>query len=198
MIINGKIMWAKVNSTVDTYKGNEQGYSLSLYSSDKETKDLKAIITEMLNKAKSDPNWECAPGEKPKAQDGADTPWEYRSRLPIKKDKDGKCFITFKSKHKDKEGNRKYIDIFDKTGGRAGDDKFDDFEGLEIGNGSKGFVSFTPAVYWKSPINHGVKLFLNAIQLTDLVQRKKGGTAEGYGFTVSAPTDTDANDEIPV
>lgn len=202
MNISGEIWWAKVNSEVDIVKNKEQGYGLCLYTSTKELNALKDFAIKMIDIKKNDPTWECAPGEKPKPRKGVDTAWEYVSSIPFKEDRNGRQFIVFKTKHIDKNGNRRYVDVFDKTGGQNGDQKFKDYENLRIGNRSKGNICFSFNVYWLSPTNHGIKFYLDAIQLTNLVlppkkkkKIKKDGTAEGYGFEVGS---LDFNDEIPV
>jgi hypothetical protein len=56
------------------------------------------------------------------------------------------------------------------------------FDGPVIGGGSKLVVNFVPAPYYAPAMGCGLKLRLNAVQIIELNEYKKGG-AESLGFT---------------
>jgi len=56
------------------------------------------------------------------------------------------------------------------------------FDGPVIGGGSKLVVNFVPAPYYTAAMGCGLKLRLNAVQVVELNEYKKGGGAESLGF----------------
>lgn len=115
-----------------------------------------------------------------------------KKQMPIKKEMGeddqptGRFFATFKTGERFKPG------VFDKYGKLL-------LEGILIGNESKVRVSYVMSPY--EGFGGGIALYLNAVQVLDLVEYKSQN-AEAYGFTVeaepvsanSAPT---PEDELP-
>ena len=63
------------------------------------------------------------------------------------------------------------------------DSQMKGFTGPVIGGGSKLIVNFVPAPYHTAAMGCGLKLRLNAVQIIELNEYKKGGGAESLGFT---------------
>ena len=62
------------------------------------------------------------------------------------------------------DGNKRKIDIYNSKGNKVS------LQGKKIGNGSKGAISGTMAIYDNGPSAQGVTLYLNAVQLTKFVE----------------------------
>ena len=180
----GKSLWAKVNTQVDTYMGEEKGYSINVYFSDSYTKKLEKKFKELIEEAKASGEYVTAKG-KPKE-------WRENPKTPIKVDDDGKKFVVFKTNHLDKEGNRKYVKVFDKFNRDLGNE-------VTIGNDSIVRISFSPSVYHLTSENNGIKCYLNAIQVLDLKTFVGGGSnGESYGFEASTEFPTEDDSECPI
>ena len=99
-------------------------------------------------------------------------------QMPIKKEVDetdkptGRFFVTFKT------GEQFKPKVFDKEGKEI-DEK------ILIGNESKVRVAYTPVPY--DAFGGGFALYLNAVQVIDLVEYKPA-TAEAFGFTTEKNT----------
>lgn len=95
-------------------------------------------------------------------------------QMPIKWELDendqktNRLFVAFKTSDKFKPG------IFDKYGKAVAD-------GVLIGNGSKVRVNYSPNEY--TAFGGGVNLYLNAVQVLELVEYKSQ-SAEAFGFNV--------------
>ena len=169
----GTLLWSKVNSVYDDYKGQRK-YKIRIELPEKEEKKLIAEL-QALYKAAQD-----APENKGKE-------WRYKPRLGFKPDKKtGKIQFSFQTNafYKDKEGNeqRKTIPIFNKYG--------QDISDKVIGNGSKGRISFTPDVYYESEDSNGITLYLRQIVVNDLVEFGNGA-APDFEFEQFNPDDED-------
>jgi hypothetical protein len=98
-------------------------------------------------------------------------------QIPIKHELDendqptGKFYMTFKTGERFKPG------VFDKYGRQIP-------ETVLIGNGSKVKVNFSPQPY--NEFGGGVALYLNAVQVVELVEYKPAD-AKAYGFDVEEP-----------
>lgn len=175
----GTAKWAKVNTVVDTYEGKETGYSMNVYFSKAYTEALKVMFKQIIETAKESGEFTTPKGKIK----------EFRKdfRTPIHTDDDGNEFVVFKTNHLDKDGNRKFIKMFDKFGHDLGNE-------ITIGNGSKVIVSFTPKAYNLTSENNGVKLYLNGIQILDLITFG-GSDAESFGFEVVPEGNGEENEE---
>jgi hypothetical protein len=76
---------------------------------------------------------------------------------------DGTITLKFSTKAKDQKGNNKELRFFDGAGNRI------DGEGLNIGNGSKLKIKATMKAY-KNGSNVGVSLYIDSVQIIDLVE----------------------------
>ena len=180
----GKALWAKVNTQVDTYMGEEKGYSINVYFSDSYTKKLEKTFKDLIEEAKQSGEYVTAKG-KPKE-------WREVPKSPIKVDEDGKKYVIFKTNHLDKDGNRKYVKVFDKFNRDLGNE-------VAIGNDSVVRISFSPSVYHLTSENNGVKCYLNAIQVIDLKIFSGGGNSgESYGFEASTEFPGESDEECPI
>jgi len=79
-----------------------------------------------------------------------------------------------------KDGNTRTIDVYNAKGSKVS------LGGKKIGNGSKGAISGTMAIYDNGPAARGVTLYLNAIQLTKFVEFS---TDAGFGSQDDAEED---------
>jgi hypothetical protein len=90
----------------------------------------------------------------------------------FKENEDGTRTFKFKTKAVTAKGEPKVIAMYDAKGKRISKD-------VKLGSGSKVRVNCTAKPYHKSPTNYGVTLYLNSIQIVDLVEYQNGGN----GFT---------------
>jgi len=162
----GEVKWSNLD---EARKFSENG---------KERGDAKYDITIVF--APDDPEWaefiadmrarvEASPG--PGNPIKADTDKDEDG----KKVKNGKCAVTFKT------GDTYKPSVFDVFG-----EKIDN---ALVGSGSKAKVNFTPSEYALS--GGGVTLYLNAVGVTELVERSGTGTAESFGFGVKEKPEMD-------
>ena len=168
----GKAMWTKVNVSVDVYEGNELGYVANVYFDEATTKAMVADCDARLEAAKESKEFANEKTGKPKK-------WLDHPFVPYATDDDGKIFFKFKTSHlkKDSEGNevRKYVPVFDAKGKPISRD-------VAIGNGSIVKISYSPSVYHVNANVNGLKFFLNAIQVLDLVEYGGEGSSSSFGF----------------
>lgn len=160
----GIAKWAHVNKPKEGYKKN-----------DKPKYQIDVVFHP------DDPEWRAWAGglmDKVKAlpvQKDENTGETAKHKSPIKRELDeddkptGRFFVTFKTGEQYKPG------VFDKAGEPMVD--------VLIGNGSKVRVNYSPAEY--DGFGGGITLYLNAVQVVELVEYKKQ-TAEAYGFPVEA------------
>lgn len=163
----GTAQWFKVNTTVNEFQGKEQGYEAPVLFDEKETKRLVELAKRTLKEAQESPDFQDNKG-KPKK-------WMNEPFMPFSTDENGKTTFRFKCSHllKDSE-ERRYVPVFDAKGTPIGHD-------VAIGNGSIVKVNFSPSAYHVNANVNGVKFFLNAIQVIDLVTFGNG-TADAFGF----------------
>jgi hypothetical protein len=77
-------------------------------------------------------------------------------------EEDGNIAFTFKTDTEFKDGNKKKIKVFNAKGGEV------DLGSRAIGNGSRGRLKGVVR-YYETPKEHGVSLYLNAVQLSKFV-----------------------------
>jgi len=109
-----------------------------------------------------------------KASNGKHNPikWETEKDKQGVKVKTGKLAVRFRTGAQYKPG------LFDKFGRKMPD-------GTLIGNGSKIVVNYSPDTY--TGFDGGVTLYLNAIQVMELIPYVVVGKAEDYGFQTETP-----------
>lgn len=168
----GKAMWAKVNTKVDVYEGKELGYVINVYPSNK--KDLEKLKEEafkVYEEAKTSPDYFV---------NGKPVKWSDNPLMPFKEDSEEKEFVVFKTKHtvqnkETKIEEKRIVPVMDKYGKRI--------DNTEIGNDSTVNVAYTMKAYRNNANICGVKLYLNAIQVKELVSFG-GSDASSFGFEV--------------
>jgi hypothetical protein len=167
-------------TTPDVYNGQPVGYSIQMRFSDESTKALIDEITKEWENAKL--NDDAVKGKK-----FANGTIPY---LGYREEDDGSVTFKFKTKHEytDKETGevkKRVVPVFD-TKGKLLD--------VNLGNGSKVIVAYQMNPYFTSNKNYGVTLYLDAVQVIDLIEYNGGGTAASFGFDVQ---DNCEEDGIP-
>lgn len=174
--LRGTIYWAHIVKP-EQYEGKDTGYYSVLVEleSEEKTNKLKSFLEDFWEENK--PEGKLSP--------------KAELNLSVKETPDGNEAFKAKTKAYDEDDNgtkvKRKIPIFkgDGTPMEAG---------TLIGNGSKVQINVTPSAYRTSTTNYGVTLFLNAIQVDDLIPYGVKDAA-GYGFEKTAdPVDTDAED----
>ena len=148
----------------ETYEGNEIGYTIQLILSEKDTKSFIAILEKELSVAQA----ETFKGKK----------WARTPHLSYRENSDGDIVFKFKTKHviKTKAGDeiKRTVPIFDSKGKPID---------VSIGNGSIVRLAYTIIPYHKSSTNNGLTLYLDAVQVINLVEYQgTHSTAEAFGF----------------
>jgi len=167
----GTLVWPKVNTEIDEYKGKKK-YVVRLELPDKSEKKLIADLQKLYKEAQDSPEYK---GKE----------WRHKPRLGFKPDKKtGKIQFTFWTYafNKDKEGNetdQKIIPVYNKFGQVISD--------KTIGHGSTGQISFNPSVYNESEDANGITLYLRQIVVHDLVEF--GGSSPDFEFETFVPGD---------
>jgi hypothetical protein len=180
----GAAKYAKVNVSIDSYEGKDLGYCVSVYFDKATTTAMIADVNSRIAIEQSSENNVDAKG-KPKK-------WLAAPFVPYATDDNDEVFFKFKTSHlrKDTE-ERKYVPVFDSKGKPMGNK-------VAIGNGSIVKVSYSPSTYHVSSNVNGLKFFLNALQVLELVEYG-GSTGSSFGFAeedgYSAPVDENNIDD---
>lgn len=162
----GEILYPKIRQT-ETFNGEDTGKYVATIKLSKE--DTDKLVTRLEDE------WEAAkqsPELKGKVFKKGTLP-----NLGYREDKDGD--IVFKAKTsatiKTKKGDviERTVPVFDAKGKPITDD---------IGHGSIGRLSITPAPYYTASTNYGLVLYLNGIQIIDLKPPGSFNSAEALGF----------------
>jgi hypothetical protein len=185
----GTANYFKVNTTIDIFKtpgkpDQELGYIANVYFDKATTTTMIADIdTRIAAEQASDHNFDVK--GKPKK-------WLAEPFVPYATDDQGEVFFKFKTSHLRKDtAERRYIPMFDAAGKPMGNK-------VAIGNGSIVKISYSPSCYHVSGNVNGLKFFLNAIQVLELVTFG-GGSSSSFGFSeedgYSAPVDENNIDD---
>ena len=162
-----------INSSVSTYEGKEVGYSLNLILDAETEKTVREVAERILGAAQS-PNWEYSKNKRvPK---GNWMPKEMLINKLIKEKDDGTKYIVCKAHHENKDGERTYIPIFN----RSGQLPEEEAKKVKIFSGSKVAVEITMYVYYLPTGMQGVKVKLRSVQI--LEDNKIIGNAVGSSF----------------
>ena len=176
-----------INSSVSTYEGKEVGYSLNLILDAETEKTVREVAERILGAAQS-PNWEYSKNKKvPKNK------WLPREMLIgnfIKEKEDGSKFIVCKAHHKDKQGNRTYLPVFNRFG-RLSDEEAKE---VRIFSGTRVAVEITMYVYYLPTGMQGIKAKLRSVQI--LEDSERGGSQVGSSFKFESTEDID--ESIPI
>jgi hypothetical protein len=171
----GIAKYFKVNTAVDVYKvegqpDQELGYLAPVYFDEATTKAMVADVNARLEAAKT---------ELINEKTGKPKKWLETPFVPYATDDDGEIYFKFKTSHlkKDADGNdiRKYVPVFDTKNKPLGND-------VAIGNGSIVKIAYSPNAYHVNANVNGLKFFLNAIQVIDLVEFGGGSNGGSFGF----------------
>lgn len=164
----GKVFYAHIYKP-EVYDGAEIGYSIQLALSAEDTEKMKKVLKAEILKAQKS---EAFKGKK----------WTKNPNMGVKElEVEGETIevFKFKTKHqyttKTGEVFNKTIPVFDAQGTPIKDV-------LSIGNGTIARVRFSISPYHKSSTNCGVTLYLEAVQVIDLVEYNPSKSAEDYGF----------------
>lgn len=172
----GTAKWASVHAPKEAFKdksGREQGdpkYQIDLVFGPNDM-EWKAWAGELMAEVKKLP-------QQIDKRTGAAIPHQ----VPVKREFDqddkptGNFYVTFKTGAKFKPG------VFDKYGRVIP-------ETTLIGNGSQARVNYTPSVY--EGFGGGIALYLNAVQVMELVEYKPQA-ADAFGFKTETPPEGDA------
>ena len=177
--LKGTAFWAHL-SKPEKYQGTEIGYSIEVkLESEEANKKLENYLENFWEEQKT----ERFSDKKISAK--------ASPHLPLKEDNEGNTVFKAKTKHyfEDKvtgERINRTIPVFDSTGKPLP-------AGTLVGNGSKVQINVTPAAYCLSSTNFGVKLLLNAVLVSELVEYNSSKSASAYGFEVTE--DNEVNDE---
>lgn len=162
----GEILYPKIRQT-ETFNGEDTGkYTVNIKFSKEETDKLISRLWDEWEAAKQSPEMKGKVFKK-----GTEPNLGYRE------DKDGD--IIFKAKTsaviKTKKGEtiEREVPVFDAKGKPITED---------IGHGSIGRLSITPAPYHTASNNYGLVLYLNGIQIIDLKPPGSFNSAESLGF----------------
>ncbi|SHJ81927.1 DUF2815 family protein [Propionispora hippei] len=148
----------------EVYEGEEVGYTIQVKFSKEDTDKVLAILEEELESAKNSSEFK---GKR----------WSKEPRMGFREDQNGDIVFKFKTKAtiKTKAGDivKRTVPVFDAKGKPVD---------VTIGNGSVVRVAFQIVPYWKSSTNNGLSLYLDAVQVIELVEYKGGGNASSFGF----------------
>ena len=160
----GEALWAHTLVT-EKFDGKDTGkFSIQIKLNKAETEALQALHEKEVERAKEDPAFK---GKK----------WLTEPNLGVKEEKNGDLTFKFATKAETNtragEVIKKVIPVFDAAG--------KPYKG-PIGNGSIIKVRYTIAPYWMTKANNGVTLYLEAIQVLELVEYGGNRNASAYGF----------------
>jgi len=163
-VLEGELRWVFIDApgkpAMDPTKPNRKQASLYVKSDSAGCKSLIAALEEFwtANKAKGQKKKSLGYREESVLKDGGD---EDDEADWIKTGMTAFSFWTganWPPKKGEEEGNDRVVDVYNSKGNRIS------LGGKKIGNGSFGAISGTMAMYHNGT-NHGVSLYLNAIQL---------------------------------
>ena len=108
---------------------------------------------------------------------------------------DGTIAFNFKT-NVEINGKRNKVKVFDSKGKEA------DFSDIMIGNGTRGRVGATMSIY-EQPAMAGVTLYLNKIQVIELIEYEGGGSDEAFdevqgGYTHTTAFEVEETPSAPV
>ena len=150
----------------EVYEGEEVGYTIQVKFSKEDTDKVLAILEEELESAKNSSEFK---GKR----------WSKEPRMGFREDQNGDIVFKFKTKAtiKTKAGDivKRTVPVYDSVGKPVD---------VAIGNGSVVRVAFQIVPYWKSSTNNGLSLYLDAVQVIELIEYNGGGNATAFGFDV--------------
>lgn len=188
MTAKGKVWYPHLDKP-EEYEGTSTGnLTISMEFSEEETAELQEKLLQAIEEAKAGEL-----GKDPKT--GKLRKWRAEPRIGLREMQNGAQVFKFKTKHQyiDKDGKTqtRKVPIFNLQG-----DRIDD---VKMANGTIAVIAYNIVPYWKSADNNGVGIWMDAIQVHDLIEFiPQNGSAAGYGFNVletddvpDVPEDTD-------
>lgn len=173
--------------TPEMFEGNDLGFTIKLIPSVEDAQKLEEFLRRELAKAATLPEFAGK-----KLNDAA-------SLLGMGETPEGDTFFKFKTKstYTTKSGDvlNRVIPIYDSKGKPLPKD-------TEVGHGSIVKVAYSIHPYYKTKTIKGLTLYLNAVQVLELVERgERDATSYGFGAEeggyVAPAVDTVDEDEIP-
>ena len=162
----GKALYPKLRAPDKFNEAAEPRYKISVQFDHEGTKYMQDLIQKELEKAKGSDNFK---GKK----------WSKNPFLGYSENDQGE--VTFNFYTKAEVVSKKTKEIFKKPPIPVFDAKLVPFNGV-FGNGSTVRVDFSPTAYHTSSTVCGVALYLNAVQLLELVEYGSGKNASDFGF----------------
>lgn len=172
--------------TPDMFEGNDLGFTIRLMPSVEDAQKFEEFLLRELDKAAALPEFAGKRLNAPNALIG------------MSETKEGDTVFKFKTKssYRTKSGDimNRVVPIYDSQGKPLP-------KNVDIGHGSIVKVAFSIQPYYKTKNIRGLTLYLNAVQVLELVERGDGDAAS-FGFGAEeggyvAPAVPNDEDEIP-
>ena len=161
----GEALWAYLKNP-EVYEGEEVGYTIQVKFSKEDTDNMIGLLEQELESAKNSTEFK---GKK----------WSREPRMGLREDQNSDIIFKFKTKAtiKTKAGDivKRTVPVFDASGKPVD---------VSLGNGSVVRVAFQVIPYWKSAMNNGLSLYMDAVQVIKLVEYSAEGNASMFGFGV--------------
>ena len=152
----GKLMWVNISGTgKDNFNKDFKEYVASVVISEENSKELRDQINNFYVKQKGKKKQPKSLGFKPCTKEG--------KKIENDDDVASHFAFNFKTRTEFKDGKTKKIAVYNSNAKKV------DIGDTVIGNGSEGAISGNMSCYTNGP-NSGVSLWLNAVQLTKLVE----------------------------
>lgn len=175
--------------TPDTFEGNDLGFTIRLMPSVEDAQKFEEFLRAELDKAASLPEFA---GKKLN---------DRNALIGMGETQEGDTVFKFKTKstYKTKSGDimNRVIPIYDSQGKPLP-------KSVDVGHGSIVKVAFSIHPYYKTKTIKGLTLYLNAVQVLELVERTDERSAESFGFgaeaggyVAAATTDEEEEFEVP-
>lgn len=157
--------------TPDTFEGNDLGFTIRLMPSVEDAQKFEEFLRAELDKAASLPEFA---GKKLN---------DRNALIGMGETQEGDTVFKFKTKstYKTKSGDimNRVIPIYDSQGKPLP-------KNVDVGHGSIVKVAFSIHPYYKTKTIKGLTLYLNAVQVLELVERSDERSAESFGFGAEA------------
>ena len=157
--------------TPDMYEGTDLGFTIRLMPSVEDAQKFEEFLRAELDKAASLPEFA---GKKLN---------DRNALIGMGETQEGDTVFKFKTKstYRTKSGDvmNRVIPIYDSQGKPLP-------KNVDVGHGSIVKVAFTIHPYYKTKTIKGLTLYLNAVQVLELVERSDERSAEAFGFGAEA------------
>lgn len=175
--------------TPDTFEGNDLGFTIRLMPSVEDAQKFEEFLRSELDKTASLPEF------------AGKNLNDRNALIGMSETQEGDTVFKFKTKstYKTKSGDimNRVIPIYDSQGKPLP-------KNVDVGHGSIVKVAFSIHPYYKTKTIKGLTLYLNAVQVLEMVERSDERSAESFGFGAEsggyvAPEGNEAigEDDIP-